>query len=214
MKKRTIFIELTSLLDVILIMIFVLLTQARAQTTEAIEDAAADRAALKEVRRELEDEKAAAASREESMAAEAGRVQESLVAEVGKLERKAADLETQVEELGRQLITEELVMENSLVLTLSVTADTAILLEVRGGESIRIPYDWNDNTYAVNRLRSLLNEQLALAEERTVFLVFQYDRTAIYHAEYEMILQMIQETKLEASQREVLLSFIEMDIKE
>ena len=43
MKKRTIFIELTSLLDVILIMIFVLLTQAKAQTTEAIEDAAADR---------------------------------------------------------------------------------------------------------------------------------------------------------------------------
>ncbi len=135
MKKRTIFIELTSLLDVILIMIFVLLTQARAQTTEAIEDAAADRAALKEIRRELKDEQAAAASREES-----------LKAEIGALESKAADLETQVEELGRQLLTEDLVMDNSLVLTISVAADTSILLEVREGESIRIPYDWNDST--------------------------------------------------------------------
>ena len=203
MKKRTIFIELTSLLDVILIMIFVLLTQARAQTTEAIDDAAADRAALKEIRRELKDEQAAAASREESLAAE-----------IGALESKAADLETQVEELGRQLLTEDLVMDNSLVLTISVAADTSILLEVREGESIRIPYDWNDSTYAVNRLRSLLYEQLGLAEERTVFLVFQYDRTAIYHAEYETILQVVQGTKLEASQKEILLSFIEMDVRE
>ena len=203
MKKRTIFIELTSLLDVILIMIFVLLTQARAQTAEAIEDAAADRAALKEVRRELKDEQAAAASREESLAAE-----------IGALESKAADLETQVEELGRQLITENLVMDNSLVLTISVAADTSLLLEVRDGETIRIPYDWNDNTYAVNRLRSLLYEQLGLAGERTVFLVFQYDRTAIYHAEYEMVLQVVQGAKLEASQKEVLLSFIEMDVRE
>jgi hypothetical protein len=202
-KKRTIFIELTSLLDVILIMIFVLLTQARAQTTEAIEDAAADRAALKEIRRELKDEQAAAASREES-----------LKAEIGALESKAADLETQVEELGRQLLTEDLVMDNSLVLTISVAADTSILLEVREGESIRIPYDWNDSTYAVNRLRSLLYEQLGLAEERTVFLVFQYDRTAIYHAEYETILHVVQGTKLEASQKEILLSFIEMDVRE
>ena len=203
MKKRTIFIELTSLLDVILIMIFVLLTQARAQTAEAIEDAAADRAALKEIRRELKDEQAAAASREES-----------LKAEIGALESKAADLETQVEELGRQLLTEDLVMDNSLVLTISVAADTSILLEVREGESIRIPYDWNDSTYAVNRLRSLLYEQLGLAEERTVFLVVQYDRTAIYHAEYETILQVVQGTKLEASQKEILLSFIEMDVRE
>ena len=203
MKKRTIFIELTSLLDVILIMIFVLLTQARAQTAEAIEDAAADRAALKEILRELKDEQAAAAGREES-----------LKAEIGALESKAADLETQVEELGRQLLTEDLVMDNSLVLTISVAADTSILLEVREGESIRIPYDWNDSTYAVNRLRSLLYEQLGLAEGRTVFLVFQYDRTAIYHAEYETILQVVQGTKLEASQKEILLSFIEMDVRE
>ena len=203
MKKRTIFIELTSLLDVILIMIFVLLTQAKAQTTEAIEDAAADRAALKEVRQELKEEQAAAASREESLAAE-----------IGALENQAADLETQVEELGRRLITENLVLDNSLVLTISAAADTSLLLEVRDGETIRIPYDWNDNTYAVNRLRSLLYEQLGLAEGRTVFLVFQYDRTAIYHAEYEMVLQIVQGAKLEASQKEILLSFIEMDVKE
>ena len=36
MKRREIFIELTSLLDVILIILFVLLTQARTQTADAM----------------------------------------------------------------------------------------------------------------------------------------------------------------------------------
>ena len=203
MKKRTIFIELTSLLDVILIMIFVLLTQARAQTAGAIEDAAADRAALKEISRELE-----------AAQAEAAKTQAGLKTQISGLESKAADLETQLEEMSRRLITEDLVLDNSLVLTIGVAADTSLLLEVRGGESIRIPYDWDDSAYAFNRLRSFLYDQLGQAGERTVFLVFQYDRTAIYHAEYEMILKAVQETKLEASQRELPLSFIEMDIKD
>ena len=46
MRRREIFIELTSLLDVILIMLFVLLTQAKTQTGEALESAEAARARL------------------------------------------------------------------------------------------------------------------------------------------------------------------------
>lgn len=203
MRKRTIFIELTSLLDVILIMIFVLLTQARAQTTEAVEDAAADRAALQEVRQEMQ-----------AAQAEADRIRNHLEAENEALLQKTEALEAEVDALGRRMISENLVLDNSLVLSLSVAADASVSLDVREGESIRIPYDWNDSTYAYNRLRSLLYEQLNQAAGRTVFLVFQYDRASIYHAEYEMILQVIQETKLEASQREILLSVIEMDVKE
>ena len=41
MKRREIFIELTSLLDVILIMLFILLTQARTRTAQALDTAAA-----------------------------------------------------------------------------------------------------------------------------------------------------------------------------
>ena len=202
-RKRTIFIELTSLLDVILIMIFVLLTQARAQTAEAMEDAAADRSALKEVRKELKAEQEAAAQ-----------VQESLEVQISGLEDDVAALEEQVDTLGRQVISENLILDNSLVMTVSVAADTAVRLEIRGGETVLIPYDWDDPTYAHNRLRSLLYEQLGFSDGRTVFLVFQYDRTAIYHAEREMILEVIGEIKLSASQEDVLLSFIEMDVRQ
>ena len=53
MRRREIFLELTSLLDVIMIMLFVLLTQARTQTAEALSAAEADRAAATELRAEL-----------------------------------------------------------------------------------------------------------------------------------------------------------------
>ena len=53
MRRREIFIELTSLLDVILIMLFVLLTQARTQTDAAISSKAEAEAAVENVRAAL-----------------------------------------------------------------------------------------------------------------------------------------------------------------
>ena len=105
-------------------------------------------------------------------------------------------------------------MENSLVLTVSADDETAVLLEVDNGESIRIPYDWGDDNYLKNRLASLLTEQLTNADERSVFIVFQYDRTRIYQTEYEVIGEVIREIKLEAGKREIPLNFIELDIFE
>ena len=53
MRRRTIFIELTSLLDVILIMIFILLTQARSQTASALEAAETERMTAAKLEEEL-----------------------------------------------------------------------------------------------------------------------------------------------------------------
>ena len=64
-RKRTIFIELTSLLDVILIMIFVLLIEARSQTAQAMDRAAREEQTAQEIGRELEE------ARESMSAAEA-----------------------------------------------------------------------------------------------------------------------------------------------
>ena len=47
-----------------------------------------------------------------------------------------------------------------------------------------------------------------------MFLVFQYDRARIYHAEYEMIEAIIQEVKQEARTRDIPLSVLEMDLFE
>ena len=93
MKRREIFIELTSLLDVILIMLFILLTQAKNSTAQAL-----DTAALAESN----------AQQLETKLSEAYDEQEAL--------RAAADAQTErADALERQLWTENLVVDNSLL---------------------------------------------------------------------------------------------------
>ena len=96
MKRREIFIELTSLLDVILIMIFVLLTQARAQTAKALENQAAEEKTSARLQEEVED---LSASLDHAWA-ELGIVQE------------------ENDQLKRQLMTQDLVLDESLVITI------------------------------------------------------------------------------------------------
>ena len=182
MRRRTIFIELTSLLDVILIMIFVLLTQARSQTASALEAAETERMTVTQ----LEEELTAARSSAESWRAEA-------------------------DALTRQLITENLVLDNSLVLTVSCTRDSAILLERHEVERALIPFNWDDPNTATNRLRALLLEELGNAGDNAVFIVFQYDRSEIFHTEYLAVEEIIQSVKLDAKQTGQQLSFLEFD---
>ena len=203
MKRREIFIELTSLLDVILIMIFILLGQAKAQAKEAVDQAEAERAAMSGMSYEIE----ALKEEEAQMKASFGEAEAAF-------EKEKAALSESIDALERRLVTDGVVMENSLVLTISADDEAAVLLEVDNGESIRIPYDWGDDNYLKNRLASLLTEQLGNAGERSVFIVFQYDRTRIYQTEYEIIREVIGEIKLEAGKREIPLNFIELDIFE
>ncbi len=191
-RRRSIFIELTSLLDVILIMLFVILTQARAQADQAKEEAL----------------------REKNNAAV---YEASLETEVAKSSRLAAELEAaedEAERLKRQLDSREIVLENSRVITLSITGENHIRLETDKGATHIIPYEWGNEAYAYNLGRSLLLSQLEEEVDKPLFVIFQYDRDQIYKAEYDMILQLVQEMKLEAAQRERLLSFMEMDRKE
>ncbi len=192
MKRRQIFIELTSLLDVILIMLFILLSQARTRTAQAL-----DTAALAESNAErLQTELTAAYDEQEAL-------------------RAAADAQQdRADALERQLWTENIVLDNSLLLTVSVDRSGALRLESETEGTVVIAYDWADDTYAQNRLRALLLDQIRTTDRQAVFLVFQYDRTRIYHAAYEMVEGIIQEVKQEARERDVHLSVLELDIYE
>ena len=209
-KKRTIFIELTSLLDVILIMIFILLMQARTQTARAMDRAAEEEKAAQAISRELD------AARESMSAMEdaARQREEALQEEIRGLNSELEEKQEEVDGLKRRMASRELVLENSLVLTLSVSDDRAIRLEQANRTEERIAYDWADDTYAANFLRSLLKESLESASGRAIFLVFQYDRDQIYKAEYDMILQLVHEMKLDARKQEIPLSFLELDLQE
>ena len=191
MKRRQIFIELTSLLDVILIMLFILLTQARTRTAEALDTAALAESDAAALRMEL------TAAYDE---------QDALQARIDAQEERA-------DALQRQLWTENLVLDNSLLLTVSVDKSGQIRLETEG-EAETIPYDWAEDTYAKNRLRGLLLDKLKGTDREAVFLVFQYDRARVYHAEYQMIETIIQEIKQEARTRDIPLSVLEMDLFE
>ena len=196
MKKREILIELTSLLDVILIMIFLLLSQARAETQAAIDDAANESAAR------------------ESVAAELERVLDEQEAERSRFREEQEALSESYEALERQVIAEGLVMENSQLLTISVAKDqSAVVFESDRG-TYRIGYQWGNETYVKNRLKALAHEELREVDGESVFIVFLYDRTKIYESAYELITQTIREIKLEVSQgtKEIPLNFIEMDI--
>ncbi len=189
MKRREIFIELTSLLDVILIMIFVLLTQARAQTAKALESQAAEEKTSAKLQEEVED---LGASLEHAWS-ELGIVQE------------------ENEQLKRQLMTQDLVLDESLVITIRAE-DEKIIREIRDGASDAIAYTWGNETYVSNKLKSLLLQDLSETEKHAVFIVFQYDRSSIYQNEYQMIESLIQEIKTTAKDMDLPLSLMELDL--
>ncbi len=189
MKRREIFIELTSLLDVILIMIFVLLTQARAQTAKALESQAAEEKTSAKLQEEVED---LGASLEHAWN-ELGIVQE------------------ENDQLKRQLMTQDLVLDESLVITIRAEDET-IIREIRDGVSDAITYTWGNETYVSNKLKSLLLQDLSETEKHAVFIVFQYDRSSIYQNEYQMIESLIQEIKTTAKDMDLPLSLMELDL--
>lgn len=190
MKRREIFIELTSLLDVLLILLFILLMQARNTTAQALDTAAVAESDLAAVQTEL----AAAYDEQEA------------------LRQKVEEAQDRADTLQRQLWTENLVLDNSLVLTVSVDRSGNIRLETEGAGQVVIFYDWGEDVYAYNRLRALLFDRLRHTEREVAFLVFQYDRASIYHAEYEMIEGIVQEVKQEARKLDLPLSVLELDI--
>ena len=185
MRRREIFIELTSLLDVILIMLFVLLTQARTQTDAAVSTAA------------------------EAEAAAAG-----LQTELTRTLAERDALREQVGALEREGITLGVVEENSLVVTLSVQPGEtrAARIEPRDGAALRVPLDPENDNYTVNRLRTALTGLLRESGKETVFVVFQFDRNAIYQTEYLLVTGVVRQLKQEAESAGMALQYIETDL--
>ena len=89
------------------------------------------------------------------------------------------------DQLKRQLMTQDLVLDESLVITIRAEDET-IIREIRDGVSDTIAYTWGNETYVSNKLKSLLLQDLSETEKHAVFIVFQYDRSGIYQNEYQM----------------------------
>ena len=192
MRRREIFIELTSLLDVILIMLFVLLMQAKTQTGAAVESAAAAETAVQAAQAELKNVE----TERDELAAERDRIAD----ELGAFQREG--------------ITVGVVEENSLVITLSVQGgeERFLRIEPRGAASQSVPVDTEDENYTYNSLHAKLSQLIQDAGKETVFVVFQYDRSAIYVKDYTLVGRVMLQLKQETKSADIALNYIETDI--
>ena len=190
MRKRQIFIELTSLLDVILIMLFMILMQARNQTNVVLAEA-------------------------EEMIKSSQMAEQELIlvqAEKNELMLQYDILQENYNTLGRQVLTDNIVLDNSLVITVSTKDDNSILLETAGRQPIVISYEWNDENYAANSLRTEITNLVNQDSKESIFFVFQYDRSKVYNSEYNLICGIVQDVKQFAKTTGKWLNYIEIDI--
>lgn len=151
-----IFWDLTPLLDVIFIVLFLVMQQSGGAARQAQEDAAALRGAL---------EQTAAAYAE---AAEEAASVRGLLDSYSLLEESAVCISLQIrrapEEPGRR----------------------EAVLTYGDGERRSVPITWDTMETAERRLRRELEELAARAQDAPVFIRFSYDSAEIYRRDYEL----------------------------
>ena len=108
----------------------------------------------------------------------------------------------------RKFLDSSFTIAPALCLTLAFALGAAIRLECEG-EAQTVAYRWEDDNYARNALSAALRQ--TIAGDKAVFVVFQYDRAAIYRTEYDMLREVLREIKLEARERELPLTLLELD---
>ena len=194
MKRRGIVIELTALLDVILLMLFLLLGQIQTRVEQA----------------------EASVQQAETETAEAAADADTARREAEQLRLQLEEAEDLLSRSQREELTLGIVAENSTVLTLSVQAGSVrrIRVEPAGEQAVYLTFGRGWEETMPQRLGDLLLGTLAHRDHESAFLVFQYDRGAIYHAEYEMISGVIRQLKDDLSREGVALNIIETDLTE
>lgn len=180
MKGRQIIVELTPLLDVILIMLFVLLVFSKTQVDVSVSAAEAAKSDSEALRQEL------------------------------------ADTQDALAELRRHERTLDVVDEKSLLLTISMQEGNIrrVRVEDENGKESYLALDSIRRKDAEYRLHDLLLGRITEWGNESVFLVFQYDRNAVYHAEYDLISGVIMELKPELAELGYHLNLIELDLVE
>ena len=178
MKARQIIVELTPLLDVILIMLFVLLVFSKSQVDRS--NAAA----------------------------------ETAQGESEQLRQELAETQDALSEMQRHERTLDVVDEKSLLITISMQDGPIrrVRIEDENGKESFLALDSLRRKDAAYRLHDALWERITEWENESVFLVFQYDRNEVYHAEYDLISGVIMELKPELSEQGYHLNLIELDL--
>lgn len=172
-------VDLTSLLDVIFIILFLVMQQNGGILRRAEDEAGALRTAL--------------AEREQALQA----------------------VTAEAEAANSLLESYELFADTAICVSVTVgTPETApsareITVSYTGGEPETIRVTWESMETAERQLRAVLTRITGQAEGVPAFLTFQYDSTAIYRRDYEMI-RGVMET-LQSENSDIYLKFVEKE---
>ena len=173
MRSRGIHVEMTALLDVIFIIMFLILVQSETQVTSAHLEAAESIDAREELVAELQ----VAAAELQVVSAELEEVRR----EYGTLQRM---------ETGRTVVE-----ESSYIINLSVHTyedGRVILVELMGEVIEEIGLQWDNRNYVSNLLYAVVSEGIRDSGAQATFIVFEYDRNEIFQAEYSLITNTVQ----------------------
>lgn len=176
-RRKQILLELTPLLDVILIMLFYILMQS----TQAAD------------------------ARQEEADREIGAMQEQMAAVSAGAEAAAAEAESREQELTDSLTYAQEVLYGyeafdayAQILTIYVSngKDGARTIHVSDGtEDMQVSYDWDNMRYGRNGFKEILTEKISQSgEEMPVFAVFHYNDAQIYRQDYQLVTEVLGET--------------------
>lgn len=183
-KRKSVIVELTSLLDVIFIMLFMVMNQSRTAAEEAQSNAAAEVAAAQVQVEAMEEE------------VEGYRVI------IDEVEADRLNLES----IKNKLNSYEVFEEYATIISVSVLDHSykrTIVVE-NGGEAVTADFSWDNMDYAENTLDEMLNSCIK-DSENPVFIVFSYNGDKIYRQDYNMVSEVM--TQVQGGYENVYIKF-------
>lgn len=186
-RRKEVLLELTPLLDVILIMLFYILMQST-QAADARQEEADREVSVMQEQMEAVNERAEAAVQEaESREA-------ALAESFAVREQELMDSLTYMQEV---LYGYEAFDAYAQILTVYVAngKDGMRTIHVSDGTvDEQITYDWDSMRYGRNGFREILTDRLSQGEEdMPVFVVFHYQDDSIYRQDYQLVTEVIGE---------------------
>lgn len=186
-RRKEVLLELTPLLDVILIMLFYILMQS-AQAADARQEEADREIGAMQEQVEAVNESVRAAEKE-------AQSREAALSE--SFQAREQELTASLTYVQEMLYSYETFDEYAQILTVYVENGSGGVRTIHvsdGTADEQISYDWDNMRYGRNSFKEILTEKLSQGEENMpVFLVFHYQDEVIYRQDYQLVTEVIGE---------------------
>ena len=177
-RRKSVIVELTSLLDVIFIMLFMVMSRSQTAAEEAQEKAAESVARIQ-------------AEAELTVSG-----YEDDIAEYQAMLEAVEEERENIASIQNEIDSFEQFREMSEIITVYIF-DSGYKRSVKietGNETESIDFDWENMDYAREKLAEILNT-LSDGTDHPVFIIFNYNGELIYRRDYNMVTEVITEVQ-------------------